>query len=64
LLGEENTMTMYCGIDWSERHHDVAVVDHTGTLVAKRRINDGRTDGGSSFGCSPTSATRPTSRSP
>jgi transposase len=41
LLGKENTMTMYCGIDWSERHHDVAVVDHTGTLVAKRRINDG-----------------------
>lgn len=34
-------MSLYCGIDWSERHHDVAVVDHTGALKAKRRINDG-----------------------
>ena len=34
-------MSMYCGIDWSERHHDVAAVDHTGTLIAKRRISDG-----------------------
>lgn len=31
---------MYCGIDWSERHHDIAVVDEHGCLVAKGRIGD------------------------
>jgi Transposase len=31
---------MFCGIDWSEQHHDVAIVDNTGALVAKRRISD------------------------
>jgi len=31
---------MFCGIDWSESHHDVAVVDEAGTLVAKRRIRE------------------------
>ncbi len=31
---------MYCGIDWSERHHDIAVVDEHGRLVAKGRIGD------------------------
>ncbi|TDC89376.1 hypothetical protein E1285_16575 [Actinomadura sp. 7K507] len=30
-----------CGIDWAERHHDVALVDSHGKLVARRRINDG-----------------------
>ena len=29
-----------CGIDWSERHHDVALVDQDGTLIAKRRIGE------------------------
>ncbi|MCK9901485.1 transposase [Parafrankia colletiae] len=33
-------MKVFCGIDWSERHHDVAVVDETGTLVARARIGD------------------------
>jgi transposase len=33
-------MTVVCGIDWSEQHHDVAVVDADGRLVAKRRIGD------------------------
>jgi 2-polyprenyl-6-methoxyphenol hydroxylase-like FAD-dependent oxidoreductase len=33
-------MAMSCGIDWSEDHHDVAVVDGDGRLVAKRRIGD------------------------
>ena len=33
-------MAMSCGIDWSEDHHDVAVVDTNGHLVAKRRIGD------------------------
>lgn len=29
-----------CGIDWAEQHHDVALVDGQGQLVAKRRISD------------------------
>jgi transposase len=33
-------MGLFCGIDWSEDHHDVAVVDTDGRLVAKRRISD------------------------
>ncbi|MGW3045708.1 IS110 family transposase [Kitasatospora sp. NPDC001159] len=33
-------MTVFCGIDWAERHHDVALVDETGQLLAKRRISD------------------------
>jgi hypothetical protein len=44
LLGEVTTMeaglTITCGIDWAENHHDVALVDETGKLVAKRRISD------------------------
>ncbi|MFD8996547.1 IS110 family RNA-guided transposase [Streptomyces abikoensis] len=31
---------IYCGIDWAERHHDVALVDDSGQLLAKRRITD------------------------
>jgi transposase len=31
---------VYCGIDWAENHHDVALVDADGNLVAKRRIAD------------------------
>ena len=31
---------MFCGIDWAEDHHDVALVDADGKLVAKRRIGD------------------------
>jgi transposase len=27
-----------CGIDWSERHHDVAIVNHDGAMVARTRI--------------------------
>jgi transposase len=33
-------MTVFCGIDWSERHHDVALVDQDGTLIVKRRIGE------------------------
>jgi hypothetical protein len=32
------SMAMFCGIDWAEDHHDIALVDQDGTLVAKRRI--------------------------
>lgn len=31
-------MPVFCGIDWAEGHHDVALVDAEGSLVAKRRI--------------------------
>jgi transposase len=31
---------VFCGIDWAEDHHDIALVDEAGRLVAKRRIND------------------------
>ncbi|GGL20723.1 IS110 family transposase [Mangrovihabitans endophyticus] len=33
-------MTVYCGIDWAEQHHDIALVDEHGRLVAKGRIGD------------------------
>ncbi|MFF5027839.1 IS110 family transposase [Streptomyces collinus] len=33
-------MLIYCGIDWAERTHDVALVDDTGQLLAKRHITD------------------------
>jgi transposase len=31
---------IWCGIDWAERHHDVALVDDDGKLIAKRRIGE------------------------
>jgi transposase len=36
----EACLMITCGIDWAENHHDVALVDETGKLVAKRRISD------------------------
>lgn len=33
-------MRVFCGIDWAEAHHDIALVDSEGTLIAKRRISD------------------------
>ena len=33
-------MRVFCGIDWAEGHHDVALVDADGGLVAKKRIED------------------------
>ncbi|MGH4034868.1 IS110 family transposase [Actinomycetota bacterium Odt1-20B] len=31
---------IYCGIDWAERTHDIALVDDSGRLLAKRHITD------------------------
>ncbi|MEU5272933.1 IS110 family RNA-guided transposase [Streptomyces hygroscopicus] len=31
---------IYCGIDWAETHHNIALIDDTGKLLAKRRIMD------------------------
>lgn len=33
-------MKVTCGIDWAEKHHDVALVDSDGKLLARRRISD------------------------
>ncbi|MCX4649217.1 MULTISPECIES: IS110 family transposase [unclassified Streptomyces] len=33
-------MRIFCGIDWAESHHDVALIDEAGELLAKRRISD------------------------
>ncbi|GAD83423.1 IS110 family transposase [Nocardia asteroides NBRC 15531] len=33
-------MNRYCGIDWAEGHHDIAIVDQDGALVSKKRIGD------------------------
>jgi transposase len=33
-------MDVYCGIDWAEDHHDIAVADRNGRLLARRRISD------------------------
>ncbi|MGC4994504.1 IS110 family transposase [Nocardia salmonicida] len=33
-------MNRYCGIDWAEGHHDIAIVDQNGTMVSKKRITD------------------------
>ncbi len=33
-------MKLFCGIDWAEAHHDVAIIDADGHLVAKKRITD------------------------
>ncbi|MHC6630507.1 IS110 family RNA-guided transposase [Streptomyces globosus] len=31
---------IFCGIDWAERTHDVALVDDSGQILAKRHITD------------------------
>ena len=33
-------MTLYCGIDWAQAHHDVAVIDADGRVVARRRVDN------------------------
>jgi transposase len=33
-------MTIYCGIDWADRHHDVAIVNDAGTVLATRRVGE------------------------
>lgn len=33
-------MRVWCGIDWAEAHHDVAIVDDAGALLAKTRVSD------------------------
>ena len=33
-------MDVFCGIDWAEGHHDVALAGRDGTIVARRRVGD------------------------
>jgi transposase len=33
-------LDVFCGIDWAEDHHDIALVDKDGGLLARRRISD------------------------
>jgi transposase len=33
-------MDVSCGIDWAEDHHDIALVNRDGQLLARRRISD------------------------
>jgi transposase len=33
-------MKLWCGIDWAERYHDVAIVDEAGEVRARARIGD------------------------
>lgn len=40
-MGREQVI--YCGIDWAEKTHDVALADDTGQLMAKRHITDDAT---------------------
>jgi transposase len=35
---EEKDVSLFCGIDWSEEHHDVAVINAAGVVVASERI--------------------------
>jgi transposase len=36
-------MDVFCGIDWAEDHHDIALADRDGKLLARRRISDDAT---------------------
>lgn len=33
-------MTMYCGIDWAEDQHDVAIIDEIGQVVSRARVGN------------------------
>lgn len=39
-LGPSVPMDVFCGIDWAEDHHDIALVDRDGRLLGRRRISD------------------------
>jgi len=39
-VGGEAVMQVWCGVDWAERHHDVALVDDSGQVLIRARIDD------------------------
>ena len=36
-------MKLTCGVDWAEAHHDIALVDEGGAVIARSRIDTGAT---------------------
>lgn len=32
--------TMFCGIDWGESRHDVAIIDQSGNVLGRAKITD------------------------
>jgi Transposase/Transposase IS116/IS110/IS902 family len=38
--GRRAGLELFCGIDWAERHHDVAVIDGAGAVVARGRVGN------------------------
>src|SRR3954465_6009210 len=40
MTGRQGQGSIYCGGDWAEQHHDVAVVDQAGQVLAQRRVGD------------------------
>jgi transposase len=39
-MRELEQVRVFCGIDWASDHHDIAVVDESGALKARARIDD------------------------
>jgi transposase len=37
----EEAPLIFVGIDWSEQHHDICLIDQQGAMLAKRRVADG-----------------------
>jgi hypothetical protein len=37
---DKDRMEVFCGIDWAENHHDIALAGRDGQLLARRRISD------------------------
>jgi len=37
---KEQELDVFCGIDWAEDHHDIALAGKDGALLARRRISD------------------------
>jgi len=33
-------LSVFCGIDWAEDHHDIALVDEGGQVLARQRVSD------------------------
>jgi transposase len=40
-VASEGGVLVFVGIDWSEKHHDICVVDRAGEILAKARITEG-----------------------
>jgi transposase len=53
-------VTTTCGIDWSERHHDVAIVDADAAVVARARVSNDATGFGQLMRLLATHAIEPT----